>query len=257
MSLSDFAELELLDHFLGVGNITAIPTVYIGYSTADPLDDASGLAEPSGGGYSRKAITFNAAASRKIQNQAVTFNQATGSQGTVTHYAIFDALTSGNMLAHGSFDTAKTIVSGNTPSIAAAEIEISFSTAGASDYLAHKLLELMFRNVSYTAPTIYCAVTTAIITDSMTGSTITEPSGGAYARKAHSAWDTASAGASENTGAITFTEATASWGTIVYAGLVDASTAGNLLVFLDITNQAVASGDTVEFADGDFNITLS
>ena len=60
-SISDFLEEELLDHIF---NAAYAPpgTVYLGLSTADPGDDAAGLAEPVGGGYGRIAITFGAAA---------------------------------------------------------------------------------------------------------------------------------------------------------------------------------------------------
>jgi len=70
-SLSNYSENELLDHLLGTGEYTPPATVYLGYSTADPTDDGSGLAEPSSGNYSRKAVTFNAAASRALDNQRV------------------------------------------------------------------------------------------------------------------------------------------------------------------------------------------
>jgi hypothetical protein len=255
-SLSNYAEIELLDHLLGNGPYTPAAAVYLGYSTADPLDDGSGLAEPGSGNYSRKAVTFNAAASRAVDNQLVTFDQADGDQGTITHYAVFDAATAGNMLAHGSLSASKHIVSGNTPSIAAAEVEISFSAGAVSDYLANKFLDFMFRNQAFTAPTIYVGLDTTITVDADTGSTVSEPSGNNYARKAHSAWNAAAAGAADNDGAIEFNAPSGSWGSCVFGFLADALTAGNLLVFLDITDQTPDSGDTVTFPDGDFNLTL-
>ncbi|RKY08024.1 MAG: hypothetical protein DRP56_04780, partial [Planctomycetota bacterium] len=107
-SISDYLENELLDHVFGNGTYT-VPSIYIALSTADPTDDASGLAEPSGNGYARVAhSSWNTAASRAIDNNGtITFPQATGSWGTITHYAIFDAATAGNMLAHGSLTDSK------------------------------------------------------------------------------------------------------------------------------------------------------
>ena len=50
---SDYWENKILDHIFGKGSYTP-PTIYVGLSTADPTDDGSGLAEPSGNGYARK-----------------------------------------------------------------------------------------------------------------------------------------------------------------------------------------------------------
>lgn len=257
-SISDFLENELLDHVMGVGAYTPSATMYLGLSTADPLDDASGLGEVSGGSYARQSIAFNAAASRKVENTSlVTFPKATGAWGTITHWALFDALTAGNMMAHGSLAVSKTVVSGNTPSVAANEVDVEFSAGAISNYLALKLLDRAFRNQAYTVPTIYIALTTAIISDSSTGSTITEPAGNGYARDAHSAWSAAAAGATDNTGAIEFANPSGSWGTITYAAILDALTAGNLLFYADITDQTPDNGDTVQFPDGDLDVSIS
>lgn len=264
-SLADHSENELLDHVCNAA-YTPPATVYLGLSTADPTDDASGLAEPSGNGYVRKAITFGAAASREVaQNADVTFDQASGAWGTITHWALFDAESAGNMLAHGALAASKEVVSGNTPSVASAEVTVSFSAGYVSDYLANKLLDLMFRNQAYSAPDTYCALTTATIADDDTGSTITEPSGGAYARKqvnvnggSEPTWDLAAAGALDNTHNVDFTQATASWGTIVALGILDAAAAGNLLFYDNgVADQAVGDGDTVRFPVGDLDIAMS
>jgi hypothetical protein len=257
-SISNHLEDELLDHLLGVGEYSNPATVYVGYSTADPTDDASGLAEPTGGNYSRKAITFGAAASRAIKNSLVTFDVANGAQGTITHWAVFDAPTAGNMMAHGALSEEKEIMFGNTPSFAAEEVEINFSSGGASDYLANKLLDFAFRNQAFAQPTIYVGLDTTITVDADTGSTVTEPSTTDYARVAHANWNTSSGGALSNNGAIEMEDsASEEWDTIVYAFLADADTAGNLLIFLDITDQTPGTGDSVSFADEDLDITLS
>lgn len=264
-SLSDYSELELLDHVCNAA-YTPAATVYLGLSTADPGDDAAGLAEPSGNGYVRKAITFGAAASRKVtQSGAVTFDEATGSWGTISHWGIFDAESSGNMLAHGAFAASKSIVSGNTASVADAEIYVEFSAGEISNALAHKLLDLMFRNQAYAAPDTYVALCTATIADDDTGSTITEPGGGSYARKqvnvnggASPTWDVAAAGLVDNTHDVEFTTATASWGTIVAVAICSAASAGDLLFYdNDMTDQAVGNGDTAKFPVGDLDIQMS
>ncbi|VAV82521.1 hypothetical protein MNBD_DELTA01-1617 [hydrothermal vent metagenome] len=125
-SLSDYAENKILDHLMGKAAYT-MPTVYVALSTADPLDTGAGVAEPSGNGYARKAtagVDWNAAASGAIDNaNAIAFAQATGSWGTVTHFALYDALTGGNMIGHGTLTTSKVVTSGDTVSFAAGALD--------------------------------------------------------------------------------------------------------------------------------------
>jgi len=130
-SFADYWEAEILDHVFNKGAYTA-PTIYVGLSTADPGDDAAGLAEPSGNNYSRvttAAGDWNAATGTTpclIDNaNAITFPQASGPWGTVSHFALFDASSGGNMLAHGSLGTPQAIVSGNTPEFAAGDLDVS------------------------------------------------------------------------------------------------------------------------------------
>jgi len=111
-SFTNYWEDKILDHIFGKGNYTP-PTIYVGLSTADPLDDGSGLAEPSDNGYARvqtSASDWNAASGGSLDNaDEVTFARATGSWGNITHFALFDAATGGNMLAHGSLSQSTAI----------------------------------------------------------------------------------------------------------------------------------------------------
>jgi len=259
-SISDYLENKLLDHVLKVASFSQPTNLYIALSTADPTDDGSGLAEPSGNGYARQLCNaWDTAASRATQNtNKVSFPEATGSWGTITHWAIMDAETGGNMIAHGDFTESKTVGAGDNVNIAAGDLDISVTSGGMSDYLANKLLDHVFKNDAYAVPTnIYVAACTATIVDSDTGSTITEPVGGAYARENCNTWDAAASGASQNANAITFTTATASWGTITDACLVDADTGGNMLFYMALDeSQAVGVDDTLKFNTGGFDITM-
>lgn len=260
-SISDALEIKLLDHVLKTTPFTVPANIYIALSTADPTEDGSGIAEPVGNGYARVVCnTWDAAASRAIENTgAVEFPEAEGSWGEITHFAIFDAITGGNFLAHGDLTTPKTIGSGDNASFGAGAIDIIWAVGGFSDYLANKLLDHIFKTTPYSQPTnIYVAVTTAAIEDSDTGTTITEP-GENYARKQHEAYDAAAAGASENTGEITFVTADGDgWGTITHFALVDALTLGNILFHaaMDVPRN-IGTGDTVQFEDGEMNLTVS
>jgi hypothetical protein len=126
----------------------------------------------------------------------------------------------------------------------------------ASDYLENALLDHVFENSAYTQPTIYIGASTADPTDDASG--LAEPSGNGYARKAHSTWDTAASGATENTGAITFAVSTGSWGTITHWAAFDALSGGNMLCHGALgSSQAIANNEILEFADGAIDITLT
>lgn len=94
------------------------------------------------------------------------------------------------------------------------------------------------------------------------GTGATEPSGGAYARVGltnnTSNWGSASNASKTNSAAVTFTQSTASWGTITYVAMADASTAGNIWWF-DVLSPArtVASATTVLFAIGAITVQMT
>jgi hypothetical protein len=128
-SFGNFWENEILDHIFGKGAYTPPSNIFVALSTTDPTDTGSGISEPSGGSYARKSTApadWDAAVSGLIDNaNAITFVEATGSWGTISHFALFDALTSGNMLAHGSLTTSKIIDNGDVASFAAGDLDVS------------------------------------------------------------------------------------------------------------------------------------
>tara|TARA_Y100001937_G_C7014076_1_gene282333 strand:- start:35 stop:421 length:387 start_codon:yes stop_codon:yes gene_type:complete len=124
-AMSDYLELKFLDHFTGTASTSAPSAVYLGLSTASLQDDNSGT-ELTGNNYSRKAITFASASGGSIaSNAAVEFDAATGSWGSVSHFGIFDAASSGNLLFHGAFSAAKTIASGDVLKVASGSLTIT------------------------------------------------------------------------------------------------------------------------------------
>jgi hypothetical protein len=125
-ALSDYAENKVLDVLGANATFTAPSNVYLGLSTASFNDDGSGT-EISGNNYARVAVSFGSAASGTMSNNAaIEFAAATGSGfGTVSHWGLFDAASSGNLLVHGSFTTAKTIASGDVLKIATGDLDIT------------------------------------------------------------------------------------------------------------------------------------
>jgi len=118
-SFADDVEKKVLDHLTGKTTFAAV-TAWIGLSTADPLDDESGLAEPVAMGYARvetDAADWNAASEgspSSISNALdIAFPEASGDWGTITHFALFSAATGADvMMIHGSLTASKHIESG-------------------------------------------------------------------------------------------------------------------------------------------------
>jgi hypothetical protein len=125
-----------------------------------------------------------------------------------------------------------------------------------SDYLEDKLLKHAFTNTAYTpAATMYVGLYTAAPTDAGGG---TQVSGGSYARVSVAFTVSGTSTLCTNSAAVEFTAATASWGTIVAVGVFDASTAGNLLAWADLTvSKTIDTGDIFRIPTGDLDITLS
>ena len=124
-AMSDYLENEILDHILGTGSYTMPSAVYVGLATGSFGDDASG-SELTGNNYSRVSATFSAAASGTTSNSgAIEFAAATGSWGSVSHFGIFDAASSGNLLILCFLSSAKTIASGDILRIAAGDLDVT------------------------------------------------------------------------------------------------------------------------------------
>jgi len=264
-SLSNYAETAVSGHLNTNAAYTPAATLYLALATADPTDAGTGASMnecANTGSYARTAIAFGAAASRRVtQSGAVNFPTASGGWGTVSHWAILDSAThgAGNVLAYGAFGTPKSVVSGNSPTVATAEIyvEITAST-GLSNYAANGMLDRMFRNQAFTVSANYLALVTVVVTDSMTGSTITEPSGNNYSRKeidnvggVSPNWEAVVAGAFQNEDAFNNAVPSGSWGTIVGMAMCNASTTGEVLWYDNsLTDQLVSLNDTVSWAAG-------
>lgn len=124
---SDYLEDKLLDHVLTATAYTQPSVRYLALFTATTgLEENTPSAEISGGAYVRKEITFDAAnAGSSASAATVTFDTATANWGTVTHIAVMDAATSGNVLFHGAVTTPKTIETGDTFQVSAGNLTIT------------------------------------------------------------------------------------------------------------------------------------
>lgn len=134
-----------------------------------------------------------------------------------------------------------------------------------SDFYENKIIDHMLRGVAYTVPTtVYVALFTA-----NTGLEANNPtsevstSGTAYARVAVTL-NAASGGATSNSADLTWTTATASWGTVTSAAIVDHltnttwGTNVNVLMWADLSaSKLVNSGDLFKILAGDLDVTVA
>lgn len=138
-ALTDFAENKVIDALFRAQALGAPATLYAALFTAAPTDTGGGT-EVTGGSYARVAVTSALANWAGTQsagsttassgtggttsnNGAITFPAPTANWGSVTHVALFDASTSGNMWVYAALTVAKTVNNGDAaPSFAAAAL---------------------------------------------------------------------------------------------------------------------------------------
>jgi hypothetical protein len=264
--LTNFSEKKILDHVLKVASYSPPATVYLGLSTADPTADGSGWVNPTYTGYAMKAITFAAAGSvagRRIdQTGAVTFDPCTVGSSTVGWWGLWDASTisGNNLLAYGALSVSKTIVVGNTPSVATGQVTVSFTAGAIFTGLANTILDWLFRAQALAQPNhVHIALSTTTPTDAE--GNITPPSGNNYSQATQDSWHAATGNpeAALNNGTITMPTPSGSWGLITYAVLYLYYTTGPVSTaafYGTVPNQTPDNGDTVEWLDSQFSVSV-
>lgn len=144
-ALSDYLENKLIDLILRGQAFSAPSSVYVGLFTAAPSDSGGGT-EVSGGAYARVEVagalaswagtqgagttTASSGTTGATSNNAdITFPAPVGANwGVVTHFGVFDAATSGNLLFFGALTTPKTINDGDAaPSFPAGDLDFSMA----------------------------------------------------------------------------------------------------------------------------------
>jgi hypothetical protein len=124
MSFSNYLETEILDFAFTTGTATRPTAWYIALYTAPPSDSGGGT-EVSTGGYARQSVTFSVSGDTASNTGAVEFPTATASYGTVTHVGVFDASSSGNLLAFSALNVSKAIDTGDVFRIPTGDLDIT------------------------------------------------------------------------------------------------------------------------------------
>lgn len=137
---SNYLENKLIDQIFRNQTYTFPTTLYIALFTAAPSDTGGGT-EVSGGNYARASVACSLANWAGTQsagsttassgtggvtsnNNVISFNTPNANWGTVTHFGIFDAVSSGNLMMWGPLSSSKAVFSGDAVSIQAGQLQI-------------------------------------------------------------------------------------------------------------------------------------
>jgi len=127
--LSDYLEAAYIDHLFNKGALTALTNVYVALFTAAPSDSGGGTEVTTSGTAYARAVDATADWTRSgstIDNDDdIDFVEATATFGTVTHIALFDALTSGNMLCWKALSASKVVNTGDTARFKAGDLDFT------------------------------------------------------------------------------------------------------------------------------------
>lgn len=127
-SITNYLENKIIDWLFRGENYSPPTTLYFALFSAEVTETGGGT-EFSGNGYARIGITAsltNFAGTQADKSTAISsgdsgktsnnidieFPEPTGTWGTATHMAVFDAATNGNMLLYGALKKSKIIDAG-------------------------------------------------------------------------------------------------------------------------------------------------
>ena len=126
---SDYLEDKVLNHVFGGNAYTAPSTLHVALYTVAPTDTGGGT-EVSGGGYTRKTATFTVSGTNPTQasnTAAIEYPTATANYGTVVAVGIFDASSSGNLLAYANLTSSKVVSTGDVFRFNAGDLDITLA----------------------------------------------------------------------------------------------------------------------------------
>ena len=122
----------LLRNLIGGYSSSNTSAVYFALSTTAPNPDGTNVTEPTIGAYARTGVYnlttsfFGAPTGSSPTSCAnitqVNWPEATDSWGFITHWAAYDASTSGNMIYYGTLDNPQTITTGLRPVFGAGDL---------------------------------------------------------------------------------------------------------------------------------------
>lgn len=126
MSFSNTFETHVLNYVFTATSVTRPTAWYVALFTSNPAEDASGTeVSTSGTAYVRKTVSFTVSGNLATNSGAIEFPTATASFGTVTHIGVFNASTSGDLIAYSALSASKAIATGDVFRIPAGDLDIT------------------------------------------------------------------------------------------------------------------------------------
>ena len=111
MSISNYAELKILDHLTGTTSWTAPTNAYLQLHTSDPGETgASNVASET----TRKVTAWSAASSGSISISAEVEWTNVSATETYTHWSLWDASSGGNCLFYGELSASAVMTAGDS-----------------------------------------------------------------------------------------------------------------------------------------------
>jgi hypothetical protein len=124
MSKTDYLEANLINHVLRGIAFATPPAIYVALFTTAPTESGGGV-EVSGGSYARQATTFVAPSGGTTSNAIpIVYPTATAGWGTVTSFALMDAVVAGNMLYFANLNAPRTVLTGDILSFPIGQLQV-------------------------------------------------------------------------------------------------------------------------------------
>ena len=111
MSISNYAELKILEHTTGKTSWTMPTTVYVKLHLGDPGEAATSNAASE---TTRKSAAWATAASGAIATSATVEWTNVAATESYSHWSLWDDLTAGNALWSGALSTSAAVTAGDT-----------------------------------------------------------------------------------------------------------------------------------------------
>jgi len=128
MSFSNTFETHVLTYVFTATSVTRPTAWYLALFTSNPTDAGSGTeVSTSGTAYARQTAAFTVSGDTASNSAAIEFPTATASFGTVSHVAVFDAATSGNLIAYAALTSSKAIDTGDVFRVPAGDLDITLA----------------------------------------------------------------------------------------------------------------------------------
>jgi len=133
MAATNYARNKILDYNFGSTAYSVPASFFMGLSTTTISVTGSNATEPSGAAYARVEISndktnWTYASSGCLLNSAsIVFTESSGSWGTVTHVALWDASTSGSIWFYEALPSSKVVQANTIVSFSASSVAMTLS----------------------------------------------------------------------------------------------------------------------------------